>query len=102
MPVFDIQGQVLSIETVQGQLRKITQMVNSTPSEQYQPPVGVMTSEHRDTWARVNGQHRVTGMGWMNMLKSKELPIRFEANWKKIPPTHRLSERSRRLCLLFA
>lgn len=54
VPVFDAQGQVLSIETVQSELRKITEMVDNTPIEQLQPPVGLMTSEHRDTWAKAN------------------------------------------------
>lgn len=54
VPVFDAQGQVLSIETVQSELRKITEMVDNTPIEQLQPPVGLMTSEHRDTWAKAS------------------------------------------------
>lgn len=35
------------------QLRKVVDQVDSHP-EQLQPPVGVMTSEHRDTWAKAS------------------------------------------------
>lgn len=36
------------------QLRHVVQQVESTPVEQRQAPVGLLTTEHRDTWGPVS------------------------------------------------
>lgn len=36
------------------QLRHVVRQVESTPVEQRQAPVGLLTTEHRDTWGPVS------------------------------------------------
>lgn len=35
------------------QLRSVVQQVENTPKEKLQAPVGILTTEHRDTWGPV-------------------------------------------------
>ncbi|RUS17363.1 hypothetical protein BC937DRAFT_90074 [Endogone sp. FLAS-F59071] len=51
--VLSEKGERVPIKTIEGQLRMLVDQVNAVPQLQLQPPVGVLTSEHRDTWARI-------------------------------------------------
>ncbi|ORX62761.1 acyltransferase ChoActase/COT/CPT [Hesseltinella vesiculosa] len=50
------QGQVVPLSTLQNQLHQLVQQVDAMPTEQRQLPLGVLTSEHRDTWAKIREQ----------------------------------------------
>ncbi|KAI9269130.1 acyltransferase ChoActase/COT/CPT [Phascolomyces articulosus] len=56
VPVFDAEGQVLSDKAMTSQLRRVVEQVDKVQPELLQPPVGIMTTEHRDTWANVREQ----------------------------------------------
>lgn len=34
------------------QLQQVVQQVDSIPQNELQPPIGLLTSEHRETWAK--------------------------------------------------
>ncbi|KAI8143533.1 acyltransferase ChoActase/COT/CPT [Fennellomyces sp. T-0311] len=53
VPVFDAEGQVLTDKAMTSQLRRVVEQVDKVQPELLQPPVGIMTTEHRDTWANV-------------------------------------------------
>jgi carnitine O-acetyltransferase len=53
-------------------LRNVVQQVESTPVEQRQPAVGVLTSEHRDTWGPVR-------MMLYFVVRSEELMILLDS-----------------------
>lgn len=47
---------ILDYDNIWGQsrqLQRVVHQVDQASSDQIQPPVGIMTSEHRDTWAKV-------------------------------------------------
>ncbi|CAO3618143.1 unnamed protein product [Cunninghamella echinulata] len=46
-------GEVLSTKTIESQLKKVVDQVEATPESQRQLPIGLLTSENRDTWAKV-------------------------------------------------
>ncbi|KAF7728290.1 hypothetical protein EC973_006465 [Apophysomyces ossiformis] len=46
-------GESASVQAIESQLRQVVSQVEQTPAEKRQPAVGVFTSEHRDTWAKV-------------------------------------------------
>ncbi|KAJ2957227.1 hypothetical protein NQZ79_g7048 [Umbelopsis isabellina] len=56
--VFSVQiigdnGEVAPIKQLREQLVKLVQQVDSIPQSELQAPIGLMTSEHRDTWTKV-------------------------------------------------
>ncbi|KAI7868608.1 acyltransferase ChoActase/COT/CPT [Spinellus fusiger] len=52
VPVFK-NGQTVSIKSIEEQLRRVVELVEAVPVEQHQLPVGVLTSEQRDTWGEL-------------------------------------------------
>ncbi|CAO3625399.1 unnamed protein product [Cunninghamella blakesleeana] len=46
-------GETLSTKAIENQLKQVVDEINSKPSDQHQLPIGVLTSEHRDTWAKI-------------------------------------------------
>jgi carnitine O-acetyltransferase len=36
------------------QLQQVVQQVDSIPQNELQPPIGLLTSEHRETWAKAS------------------------------------------------
>ncbi|KAI7860304.1 acyltransferase ChoActase/COT/CPT [Circinella umbellata] len=56
VPVFDAEGEILSNKAMARQFRRVVDQVDKVQPELLQPPVGIMTSEHRDTWATVREQ----------------------------------------------
>ncbi|RUS28876.1 acyltransferase ChoActase/COT/CPT [Jimgerdemannia flammicorona] len=50
--VLGATGERVPVKAIEGQLRQIVTDVNALPNLALQPPVGILTSEHRDTWAR--------------------------------------------------
>jgi carnitine O-acetyltransferase len=52
VPVMGPQGERVSVKTLEQQLKKVVDTVNSLPEKDQQPAVGVLTSENRDTWAK--------------------------------------------------
>ncbi|KAL0082275.1 acyltransferase ChoActase/COT/CPT [Phycomyces blakesleeanus] len=53
VPVLGPNGETVPLKTLENQLRQVVSRVDQLPKEQLQPPVGLMTSEHRDTWGEV-------------------------------------------------
>ncbi|GAA5809971.1 hypothetical protein MFLAVUS_003386 [Mucor flavus] len=59
--IFDVQvigpnGETVPVKTLESQLRQVVEQVDQTPIEQRQPAVGVLTTEHRDTWGPIRQQ----------------------------------------------
>ena len=52
--VIGAHNEVVPVKELEKQLRHVVQQVESTPQEQRQPAVGVLTTEHRDTWGPVS------------------------------------------------
>ncbi|CAO3623491.1 unnamed protein product [Mucor hiemalis] len=46
-------GETVAVKELEKQLRNVVQQVESTPVEQRQPAVGLLTTEHRDTWGPI-------------------------------------------------
>ncbi|KAI7890266.1 acyltransferase ChoActase/COT/CPT [Mucor mucedo] len=56
--IFSVQvigpnGETVPIKTLEEQLRQVVQQVEDTPVEKRQPAVGLLTTEHRDTWGPI-------------------------------------------------
>ncbi|CAO3587723.1 unnamed protein product [Absidia cylindrospora] len=51
--VIGAQGETVSIEGIEKQLRQVVDQVESTPEHERQLPIGLFTSEQRDTWANI-------------------------------------------------
>ncbi|KAI9319380.1 acyltransferase ChoActase/COT/CPT [Dichotomocladium elegans] len=56
LPVFDAKGAALGQQAIASQLLQLVNQVDQASIDQLQPAVGLMTSEHRDTWAAVRGR----------------------------------------------
>lgn len=41
------------VSLLYSQLKAVVEQVDSLPQNELQPPIGVLTSEHRETWAKV-------------------------------------------------
>ncbi|KAI8968023.1 acyltransferase ChoActase/COT/CPT [Mycotypha africana] len=59
--IFSVQvinsiGQSLPLNVLESQLQSVINQVDKTPLEQRQPPVGLLTTEHRDTWGSIRQQ----------------------------------------------
>ncbi|KAF9183248.1 hypothetical protein BGZ50_004367 [Haplosporangium sp. Z 11] len=52
VPVMGPNGERVSIQAIEQQLRNVVEAVNNTPESEKQAAVGVLTSENRDTWAK--------------------------------------------------
>lgn len=52
VPIYGPNGQRASISAIQRQLHRVVELVDQLSLAQLQPPVGVLTAEHRDVWAR--------------------------------------------------
>ncbi|KAI9340621.1 acyltransferase ChoActase/COT/CPT [Pilaira anomala] len=56
--IFNVQvignhGETCSVNALERQLWQVVQQVEETPVEQRQPSVGLLTTEHRDTWGPI-------------------------------------------------
>ncbi|KAG1052324.1 hypothetical protein G6F43_005523 [Rhizopus delemar] len=65
--VFSVQvigahGETVSVKQIEHQLRQVVQQVDSMSPEQRQPPVGLLTTEHRDTWGPIREQMETVGV----------------------------------------
>ncbi|KAH8554973.1 acyltransferase ChoActase/COT/CPT [Umbelopsis sp. PMI_123] len=53
VPIIGENGELPSIQKLRSQLENVVQQVDSIPQNELQPPIGVLTSEHRNTWAKL-------------------------------------------------
>jgi len=53
VPIVGDNGEAPSVQQLRDQLKAVVQQVDSIPQNELQPPIGVLTSEHRDTWAKL-------------------------------------------------
>ncbi|KAG1179484.1 hypothetical protein G6F70_001138 [Rhizopus microsporus] len=49
-------GETVPVKQIEQQLRQVVQQVEQTPVEQRQAAVGLLTTEHRDTWGPIREQ----------------------------------------------
>ncbi|KAI0243884.1 Carnitine O-acetyltransferase mitochondrial [Massospora cicadina] len=56
VPVYGSDGRRASISAIKRQLHRVVELVDRLSPEQLQPPVGVLTGEHRDIWAQARGR----------------------------------------------
>ncbi|KAG0303987.1 hypothetical protein BGZ98_006057 [Dissophora globulifera] len=52
VPVSGPDGERVSIQAIQEQLRRVVEAVDGMPAQEKQSAVGVLTSDNRDTWAK--------------------------------------------------
>lgn len=56
VPVYGPNGQRASNSAIEQQLHKVVKMVDGLSPDQMQPPVGLLTGEHRDIWAKARAR----------------------------------------------
>ncbi|KAJ9064087.1 Carnitine O-acetyltransferase mitochondrial, variant 2 [Entomophthora muscae] len=56
VPVYGRNGERASVSAIQQQLRKVISMVDNLSPDQLQPPIGLLTGEHRDIWSKARAR----------------------------------------------
>ncbi|KAG0002293.1 Carnitine O-acetyltransferase mitochondrial [Entomortierella chlamydospora] len=64
VPVSGPNGERVSIKAIEQQLKNVVEAVNNMPQSEKQEPIGVLTSENRDTWAKA--RHGLLGLSPLN------------------------------------
>ncbi|KAF9116644.1 Carnitine O-acetyltransferase mitochondrial [Mortierella sp. AM989] len=64
VPVSGPDGERVSTTAIEQQLKNVVEAVNNLPEKDKQDPIGVLTSENRDTWAKA--RHTLLGLSPLN------------------------------------
>ncbi|KAF9174519.1 Carnitine O-acetyltransferase mitochondrial [Mortierella sp. AD010] len=64
VPVSGPNGERVSIKTIEQQFKNVVEAVNNMPQSEKQEPIGLLTSENRDTWAKA--RHALLGLSPLN------------------------------------
>ncbi|KAF9359875.1 Carnitine O-acetyltransferase mitochondrial [Mortierella sp. AD094] len=64
VPVSGPNGERVSTKAIEQQFKNVVEAVNNMPQNEKQDPIGVLTSENRDTWAKA--RHTLLGLSPLN------------------------------------